>query len=258
MIVKTFGIICLLFFLVLYKKSKAQELDYYDFAQTTNKEDDQVYHYTAKKLTIPLVFFSFGALCHTIPPLINLNRNTRDGVERSMSGKIRFDDYSQYLPAGMVYGLNFIGIKGRHNFEDRSLIYSTSTAISGLSVTLMKHALQRSRPDGSNGLSFPSGHTTTAFAAAHFLFREYQDQNKWLSLSGYPFAILTGVCRVLNNKHWVGDVVAGAGLGILSTEASYWLLPNTKKLFKKRVFRGLSLAPSYNYGQLGWAIHKQL
>ena len=65
------------------------------------------------------------------------------------------------------------------------------------------------------------------------MFREYQDENIWLSLAGYPFAVFTGVYRTLNNKHWVGDVVAGAGVGILSTEVAYWLFPKINKIFSK-------------------------
>jgi membrane-associated phospholipid phosphatase len=64
-----------------------------------------------------------------------------------------------------------------------------------------------------------------------------------LSISGYPIAIFTGVYRALNNKHWVGDVVAGAGFGILSTEIAYWLYPKINhgslKTKKIRLFSSL-------------------
>lgn len=46
------------------------------------------------------------------------------------------------------------------------------------------------------------------------------------------FALFTGIFRTLNDKHWVGDVVAGAGIGIL-TEAAYWLFPKVSKIFSK-------------------------
>src|SRR5690606_36506688 len=82
----------------------------------------------------------------------------------------------------------------------------------------------------SNNLSFPSGHTATAFSSAQFMFREYKDSHFWLSISGYSFAIFTGVYRTLNDKHWVNDVVAGAGFGILSTELAYWLYPKINGL----------------------------
>src|SRR5690606_18054357 len=96
------------------------------------------------------------------------------------------------------------------------------------------HLIHEERPDGSNNLSFPSGHTATAFSSAQFLFREYKDTNFWLSISGYSFALFTGVYRTLNDKHWVNDVVAGAGFGILSTELAYWMYPKVNQLLTKK------------------------
>ena len=100
----------------------------------------------------------------------------------------------------------------------------------------IKHIVRGKRPDGSNNLSFPSGHTATAFSSAQFMFREYKDTNFRLSISGYSFAAFTGVYRTLNDKHWVNDVVAGAGFGILSTELAYWLFPKINSLltFKEK------------------------
>jgi membrane-associated phospholipid phosphatase len=62
------------------------------------------------------------------------------------------------------------------------------------------------------------------------MFREYRDTNFWLAISGYSFAVFTGVYRTINDKHWVGDVVAGAGFGILSTELAFWLFPKINGL----------------------------
>ena len=99
----------------------------------------------------------------------------------------------------MVYGLNWARIKGKHNLKDRTIIYATSQLIAASMVIPLKHITKEERPDGSNLQSFPSGHTTTAFSSAQFLYREYRDTNFWLSISGYPIAIFTGVYRALNN-----------------------------------------------------------
>lgn len=71
------------------------------------------------------------------------------------------------------------------------------------------------RPDGSNNKSFPSGHTATAFMAATMLHKEYGGRSPWYSIAGYSMATVTGVSRMLNNKHWLSDVLVGAGIGIL-------------------------------------------
>jgi len=64
-----------------------------------------------------------------------------------------------------------------------------------------------------------------AFVGAHILFKEYRDVSPWIGAAGYAVATATGVMRILNRRHWLSDVVAGAGVGILCVEASELLLP---------------------------------
>ena len=88
------------------------------------------------------------------------------------------------------------------------------------------------RPDGSTRNSWPSGHTATAFVGATILHKEYGlTRSPWYSVAGYGVATATGVMRVLNNRHWVSDVLSGAGIGMISGELAYAL---SDVLFKKR------------------------
>jgi len=116
----------------------------------------------------------------------------------------------------------------------------------------MKTTTRIQRPDGSDTHSFPSGHTATAFAGAHILFREYKDTSPWIGAAGYAVATGTGTPRVLNKRHWVSDVVTGAGIGTLSAEAGYLLLPVFHKIIRTgNLNRGLAVMPSVgtdNYG----------
>ena len=202
---------------------------------------DSVYKPSYKKFIIPTVFIGFGVVSLSSDALKNLNSSTKYEIGEHQPKHITLDNYTQYLPAAMVYGYNLAGIKGKHNFKERTIIYGTSQLISAAFVLPLKHLVKEERPDGTNNLSFPSGHTTTAFSSAHFLFREYEDENIWLAISGYPIAIFTGVYRTLNDKHWVGDVVAGAGFGILSTELAYRLFPMVNKLFNKKESKNITL-----------------
>lgn len=192
---------------------------------TIEKTNDKTYKLNYKHLIAPTVFIGYGIVSLESDGLKQLNFSTKDEIGEHQPKHISLDNYTQYAPAAMVYGLNAVGIKGKHNFNDRTIIYATSQLISAAFVVPLKHIVKEERPDGSNNLSFPSGHTTTAFSSAQFMFREYKDTNFWLSISGYSFAVFTGVYRTINNKHWVSDVVAGAGFGILSTELAYWLYP---------------------------------
>lgn len=195
---------------------------------------DAVYRPEYKKLIIPTVLIGYGVVSLTSDALKDLNRSTKYEIGEHQPRQIKLDNYTQYLPAALVYGYNLTGMKGKHSLRDRTVIYGTSQLIAAAIVLPLKHAVKEERPDGSNSLSFPSGHTTTAFSSAQFLFREYKDENIWLALSGYPLAVFTGIYRTLNDKHWVGDVVAGAGFGILSTELSYWLFPVINKMLTGR------------------------
>ncbi|WP_312900119.1 phosphatase PAP2 family protein [Chryseobacterium taichungense] len=195
---------------------------------------DRSYRPSYKKLIVPTVLIGYGVISLTSDALKDLNRSTKYEIGEHQPKHIKLDNYTQYLPAAMVYGYNLVGIKGKHTFKERTIIYGTSQLISAAFVLPLKHLVKEERPDGSNNLSFPSGHTAAAFSSAHFLFREYKDENFWLSLSGYPIALFTGVYRTLNDKHWVGDVVAGAGFGILSTELAYWLFPWINTFFNKK------------------------
>lgn len=214
--------------------------------------NDKAYKFKPEKLIVPAIFVSYGVLSLTVDGLKELNTSTKyESSEHIMPGA-KIDNYMQYAPAVAVYGLNLAGVKGKHNFKDRTIIYATSQLVSAALVLPTKHLVKEERPDGSNRFSFPSGHTATAFSSAHFMFREYKDTNLWLSLSGYPVAAATGIYRIFNDKHWVGDVVAGAGIGILSTEMAYWLFLMTSKwLSPKNEKQSFVILPTYQSKQIG-------
>ena len=184
---------------------------------------------TAKSLIIPTFFIDYGFSSLHVKQLQQWNKQVREEVtEDAPEFKTKVDDYLKFAPLVSVYALNLAGIKGRHKLVDRSVIYAMSGILSSAIVFKLKQATHQLRPDGTAYNSFPSGHTSFAFAGAEFMNQEFGWRSPWYSVAGYAMATGTALLRVMNNRHWVGDVIAGAGIGILSTKFSYWLYSKWK------------------------------
>ncbi len=199
-------------------------------------------------LLVPGAMLTYGLLALDNHTLRDLNYSTRkELMEEHPHFSTTVDNYLQWSPAIAVYALNALGAKGEHNFADRTLIYGTSTLIMASSVKIMKKLMHSQRPDGSNHESFPSGHTATAFAAAEFMRIEYQHKQPLLSMTGYIAAAATGALRMYNNRHWLSDIIGGAGVGIMSTQAAYALYPVIKRhLSSSREYNNTMLMPYYD------------
>lgn len=244
-----YKIIILIFAFCSYY-SNAQQLQQKDSLKNTKTENLK---FKYKQLIIPTVLIGYGVIGIESDGLKFVNSGIKEEVNENIDEKFTIDDFTQYVPAASVYGLNAFGVKGKHNFKDRTIILGTSYLIMSASVLSLKSIAKVERPDGSAFNSFPSGHTATAFAGAEFLWQEYKDVSIWYGISGYVIATGTGVFRMYNDRHWLTDVVAGAGIGILSTKIAYWINPFIqKKIFNSRVSNGTSIiAPFYNGKQLG-------
>ncbi len=203
------------------------------------------------KLIIPTTLISYGIIARGNHSLLNLDQSTNNEIVEHLSRHIPYDDYSQYVPTMAIYGLDLLGIKAKHNFRDRTLVVATSYLIMGATVQTMKSSFGIERPDGSNFHSFPSGHTATAFVGAHILFKEYKGVSSWIGIGGYAVATATGTMRVFNKKHWVSDVVAGAGIGILSAELGYLLLPVWHNLLGIKNKENIVVVPSVGFDSAG-------
>jgi hypothetical protein len=206
-----------------------------------------------KQLIIPTVLIGYGVIGINSDQLISFNRQIKEEVQEDIDQKLTIDDFSQYVPAATVYALNLFGVKGKNSIKDQTIIMATSYLIMSTTVLSLKSVIHEERPDGTSDNSFPSGHTATAFSGAEFLWQEYKDVSPWYGVAGYVVATGTGLFRIYNNRHWLTDVAAGAGIGILSTKAAYWLSPFIKdKIFgikEKNV--SSTLVPFYNGKQLG-------
>ena len=153
------------------------------------------------------------------------------------------DNYTQFAGIGLTVGLKLAGVEGRSSWPRLAASSLASYAVMAVFVNGIKYTASELRPDGSTHNSWPSGHTATAFVGATILHKEYGlTRSPWYSIAGYTVATATGVMRVLNNRHWISDVLSGAGIGILSTELAYGICD---LLFKERglLMNDLSIYP---------------
>lgn len=174
--------------------------------------------------------------------------------------KTEIDNYTQYSPYVALIGLKAFGVRGRSSWDRMLTSAIMSNIVMAAAVNSMKYTIKERRPDNSSSNSFPSGHTATAFAAATILHKEYGlTRSPWYSVGGYTVAIGTGFMRVLNNRHWISDVMAGAGIGILSTELGYFI---TDLIYRNKGICSTELTeltdptrPSFFDIQMGAGIH---
>lgn len=204
---------------------------------------------------IPTVLLGYGALSLEVKPLKNLNHSIQHQiVTNNPNFSTKADEYLWLVPTAAVYGLNAAGIQGKNNFRDRTVIVLIANIISQGGSQITKRIIHETRPNLSDNQSFPSAHTAAAFTAAEFLYQEYKDVSPWIGLSGYAVAGATGVLRMYNNQHYLSDVIAGAGLGILSTKIAYTVYPFVARhLFKNYSFKTVAI-PAYTEGYPGFAL----
>ncbi len=153
----------------------------------------------------------------------------RDAVQQMRSKTwnrraLHFDDYLQFVPLSSVLALKVAGVESEHNHRE----IMTRMTTGGIGVVLIAHTaktlISKGRPDSPHAKnSFPSGHTTIAFIGAEMLRLEYGKEMPIIPIAGYTTALLTGFMRLYNDRHWLGDVVAGAGVGIITADLAYWL-----------------------------------
>jgi len=133
------------------------------------------------------------------------------------------DDVLQYTPYLAVFTLKACGVESASSWKRMSVNAGASFLLTAGVTFALKQSIHDRRPDGTDRKSFPSGHTAYAFAGATMLHKEYRRVSPWISVAGYSVAVITAADRIRRNRHEWDDVLVGAGIGILGTEAGYWL-----------------------------------
>lgn len=187
------------------------------------------HNFQAKQLIVPGTLIALGVSSFVFKPMRDLDYSLQHNMLelRGHHHRISLDEYLRYIPTVLNISLYFTGNNHQYSLYDKALIKATSIASMYILTQGMKHTIKRTRPDGSDNHSFPSGHVATAFLGAESL--RISHGNLW-GIAGYSVATTTAFLRMYNNRHWFSDVATAAGIGILSARIGYWLLPWEKRI----------------------------
>ncbi len=177
-----------------------------------------------KSSLVPLALIATGVFVNYSDGSLgkeSLQEDIQDGLDDFHTD---LDNFLPFVPVITMYGADLLHVRARNDAFTQTKYLGIALLANNLITLGLKKITDEDRPNGDT-YSFPSGHTSNAFVMATALHLEFKDTHTLLAYSGYLFATATGVLRVMNNEHWVSDVLAGAGIGMLSTQLVYHFEP---------------------------------
>lgn len=159
-----------------------------------------------------------GSVAHVLTPFPGSISSATLGARSTIEA-----DIAQFVPLAFPWAMKACGVTTRSGWGRMAV----SQAIGGLIMTgaveSVKNTVASRRPDGDGWNSFPSGHAARAFFGATAAAIELEGQPPWYAVGSYAFATGIAAWRVVDNRHYPCDVVAGAGIGIISAQLGYWI-----------------------------------
>jgi len=167
----------------------------------------------------------------------DLKYQIQDQLNWNKSEKVNlYDDELRYVPMGAVVLLSLVGVKGKHAILEEVAIGSLSYILADFIVYRTKLATHVTRPNPAWGNeSFPSQHASMAFVGATLLHREFGQISPWISIGGYGIATWVAYARIARNRHFLPDVLMGSAVGMLSTNATFWVYDALAPKLKNRL-----------------------
>ncbi|MBD2714863.1 phosphatase PAP2 family protein [Microvirga sp. STR05] len=203
-----------------------------------------------KATIVPAVLIGYGAYTFNGGGFYTNQQANRDIHKLFPTYRTRLDDILIIAPYLELGAVALAGVETRNDRINVGLVVLKSEIFMLTTVFAVKNLTRETRPDGSDNLSFPSGHTAQAFLAASIVHNEFRDKSQWYGVGAYTIATSVAALRMINNKHWQSDVVAGAGMGILSAHVGY-LTHRNRWGRKPRLPEGMSFNPTWVPGPGG-------
>ena len=196
-----------------------------------------------RAVIVPALLIGYGASTINGNGLYSSYAAKRDIQHAFGTYRTHLDDYLQFVPYLEIGAALLAGVGAHDDRLNLGLVIVKSELIMLASVYAMKRLTSIQRPDGSSDNAFPSGHTAQAFLAASIVHTEFRDKSQWYGVGAYAVATSVGALRMINDKHWQSDVVAGAGFGILSAHLAY--LSHRNRWGRKAIGRDVGIAPAW-------------
>ena len=194
------------------------------------KENCHNHYLKPPALIIPVAFIGYGVLKPFVNDISKLDNRIMAHVQQNYP---RFhtnaEDYLMWAPSASIYLMDALHVNMAHSFREHLIIDAGSIIITGGIGYGMRLFSRNIKGFNTNSnTEFPSGHTANAFRGAEILHQELKQSNKLLSYSGYLIAAGVGTLRIYNKDHYLSEVIAGAGLGIISAKLTYWIFDKVK------------------------------
>lgn len=184
----------------------------------------------AKNLIIPGAFLIYGGLKPVVNGIPKLDDQIMNNVRQNYSGfHTTAADYLMWAPSASVYAMDAFKVRTQHTFKEHLVLEAGSVLVTGALGFGMRKISENIDAYNSENTKFPSGHTANAFRGAEIVHQELKFSHPVLSYSGYVVAAGVGLLRIYDKDHFLSEVIAGAGLGILSTKLTYWIFGKIKE-----------------------------
>lgn len=231
------------------------------FAQRTDSVDVmRDFRIRPQQVIVPAAMITAGAVAISNHRLCEMKMDVRDAMQRGR-GDHRKANVETWATLSAQLLTVALGPKPKHKFVDRMLVKATSYVLQYSTMPVVRRCVREVRPDGHSYHSFPSFRAANTFMAAE----QVRIERGWAwGMGMYTFAAGVGVLQMYNDRAYINDIVAGAGMGILAVHAAYWILPYERRWFgldkKKNKDVGMFLLPTYDASSrtIGLAFAAQL
>ena len=199
-----------------------------------------------QQVIVPATMIGLGAVAVANGRLSEMKMDVRDAFQRGR-GDHRKANVETWVTLSSQLFTIALGPRPKHSFADRMLVKATSYLLLYSTMPVVRACVRETRPDGHRGHAFPSFKTANAFMMAE----QTRVERGWAwGMGMYTVAAGVGVLQMYNDRCYVNDVLAGAGMGILACHAAYWLLPLERRWLgldkRKKGDGGLVLLPTYD------------